>query len=102
MGAAFVLAGLSALHAVFPSLKRRRARRFAGSGLVYFGHLRHRSAEQIRTALAKLDQHEIRNQLAHQLHVTSDIAWRKHARLQRAQLLLIAAVAAFMVAELWT
>jgi hypothetical protein len=102
MGVAFLVAGLSALYAVFPSLKRRRSKELAGTGLIFFGHLRHRSTEEIEAALLDLDNAAIRHQLASQLRVTSDIAWRKHARLQLAHIALFVAVTAFAVSELWS
>jgi hypothetical protein len=102
MAAAFVAAGLSALHAVFPSLKRRRARGYAQSGLIYFGHLRHADSEDIERRLASLDDHEAIHQLASQLDATAKIAWNKHCRLQRAQICLVVAVAAFAAAQLLT
>jgi hypothetical protein len=99
-GVALVLAGASAFHAVLPSLKRRKARKTAKNGLIYFGHLRHRSAAEIDQALARLDHAAARAQLAAQLHITSDISWVKHARLQRAQALLAVGVTAFVLALL--
>lgn len=99
MGVAFLLSGLFVLHAVFPSLKRKRARQLGQTGLIYFGHLRHRNAAEIEEALVNLDDSEIRKQLASQLDATSDIAWKKHARLQRAQIALVVAVIAFTLAE---
>jgi hypothetical protein len=101
MGMAFFAAGLSALHAVFPSLKRRDVHESPVGGLIYFGHLRHLGTDGIETALRSLTASEARRQLANQLHVTSDIAWKKHARLQRAHVLLVVALGAFGVAELW-
>lgn len=101
MGAAFVAAGFCALYAVFPNLKRSRTKKLAGTGLIFFGHLRHRSVDEIDVALADLDDAGIRRQLASQLQATSGVAWKKHARLQVAHILLVIAVVAFGVAELW-
>ncbi|MDQ3739675.1 MAG: DUF5706 domain-containing protein [Actinomycetota bacterium] len=100
MALAFTLSGLSALHAVFPSLKRKRARKLAKSGLIYFGHLRHRSTDEIYAALANVDDDVVLRQLASQLEATSAIAWKKHARLQRAHALLVLGLVAFGIAEL--
>lgn len=101
MGAAFLAAGFFALYAVFPNLKRRRTKELSNTGLIFFGHLRHRSVDDIRSALTALEDNEVRQQLASQLHATSDIAWKKHARLQAAHILLAIAIIAFAVAELW-
>ncbi len=100
MAVAFVAGGLSALHAVFPSLRRRRAREYAATGLIYFGHLRHANAEDIEKRLASLEDHDAIRQLALQLDETAEIAWRKHCRLQRAHICLVVAVAAFGAAQL--
>jgi hypothetical protein len=83
--AALVLLALAvglALWVVFPRLKRRRTAAAAADGLVYFGHLRHRTPADIERALAAMTPAEERRQLARQLHVLGDVAWRKHACLQ--------------------
>jgi hypothetical protein len=79
---ALVLAVACALWVVFPRLERNRTSRLPPTGLVYFGHLRARDPSEIATALAKMAPEDERLQLAHQLHVTSKVAWRKHAWLQ--------------------
>jgi hypothetical protein len=71
------------LWVVFPRLERSRTRRLAAKGLVYFGHLRERCVDDIVQALAELTPEQERRQLASQLHVTGEVAWRKHAWLQR-------------------
>jgi hypothetical protein len=78
-----VLGVASALWVVFPRLERRRTAQLAPKGLVYFGHLRRRDPTDIADALATLTPDEERRQLAVQLHVTGNVAWRKHAWLQR-------------------
>jgi hypothetical protein len=90
---------LFTLSVVLPSLKRRRNKAIADQGLVFFGHLRHRSVEDIEAALLDLSQQEVIRQLASQMQVTSKIAWRKHVRLQAALLLLVIAVGAFVIAQ---
>jgi hypothetical protein len=100
MGGALLVAGGAALYAVFPNLKRRRAAEFADSGLIYFGHLRHRSRSEIKAALERMDDNEQLGQLSLQLEQTSRIAWDKHARLQIAQVSLTVSVVAFLVGEL--
>ena len=98
MGAAFLATGVLVMSAVFPQLKRPRAQRVA-DGLIYFGHLRRRTAADIETVLRDLSQDDIRRELAVQLEVTSRIAWRKHVRLQAAQVTLMLAIFAFVLAE---
>ena len=78
-----VLAVVCALWVVFPRLERRRTAERAPQGLVYFGHLRLRDPPDLADALASLTSDEERRQLAMQLHVTGNVAWRKHAWLQR-------------------
>jgi hypothetical protein len=101
MGLSFAIAGLAALLAVFPSMKRKRAREHAQDGLIYFGHLRHRSSASIRDALNDLDNNDVLGQLASQLEQTSRIAWNKHARLQCSHVALASAIIAFALAGLW-
>jgi hypothetical protein len=93
---ALVLAVACALWVVFPRLERNRTSTLARTGLVYFGHLRARSAADIAHALAEMTPEKERLQLAQQLHVTSKVAWRKHAWLQRS-LILFAMGAALLV-----
>jgi hypothetical protein len=69
--------------------------------LIFFGHLRHLPVDDIDKRLADLDDAGIRRQLASQLEQTSRVAWQKHVRLQIAHILLVLAVLAFVVAELW-
>lgn len=91
-----------ALWVVFPRLERPRTHRVGLDGLIYFGHLRQRGAEDIATALAELTADEERRQLASQLCITSTVAWSKHSWLQQSlvlfsagSLLLLLALAAF-------
>jgi hypothetical protein len=73
----------SALWVVFPRLERRRGRSKAEPGLIYFGHLRRRSVDDIEEALAGLDGAKERHEIARQLRVTARVAWTKHAWLQK-------------------
>lgn len=100
MGVAFAAAALLAISVVLPRLRRRAARREARSGLIYFGHLRLRSAPDVEFHLRALDDDEALGQLARQLKATSVIAWRKHVRLQLAIAALLIASALFAVARL--
>jgi hypothetical protein len=101
MAASFTLSTLLATSVVLPRLRRRTARREADRGLVYFGHLRHRSAAEIERHLRELDDDEAIGQLARQLKATSVIAWRKHARLQATLFALTVAAASFAIARLF-
>lgn len=77
MGLAFGASAVLAVSVVLPRLRHRAARRDAPTGLVYFGHLRHRSAADIERHLRTLDDDEALAQLARQLQATSAVAWRK-------------------------
>jgi pycsar effector protein len=92
-----VLAVGCAVLVILPRLDRGNANGQT-TGLVYFGHLRHRSAENIARALADLTPDEERRQLAAQLHVTSEVAWRKHDWLQRSLALFPLGAALLVVA----
>jgi hypothetical protein len=92
-----VLAVACAVLVILPRLDRGNANGQT-TGLVYFGHLRHRSAESIAQALADLTPDEERRQLAAQLHVTSKVAWRKHDWLQRSLALFPLGAALLVVA----
>jgi hypothetical protein len=100
MGAAFTASALLAISVVRPHLRRHAVRRDAQSGLIYFGHLRHRTTADIERQLRTLDHDEALAQLARQLRNTSVIAWRKHGRLQLAMFALVIAAALFGVARL--
>lgn len=77
-----VVAVGAALWVVFPRLERRRTAEQAPTGVIYFGHLRQRSPEDIHAALTAMTPDEELRQLALQLHVTGHVAWRKHTWLQ--------------------
>jgi hypothetical protein len=99
MGAAFAISGLLAVSVVLPRLRRRAVRREAAEGLIFFGHLHHRTSAEIERQLRQLQGDEIIHQLARQLHATSKIAWRKHVHLQLAMLALFMACLIFSVAR---
>jgi Family of unknown function (DUF5706) len=84
----------AALWVVFPRLERRGSGATTNPGLIYFGHLRDRSVDEIDAALAGLDQDEERHELARQLQVTASVAWRKHFWLQASLILLAIGVVA--------
>lgn len=66
-----------ALWVVFPRLERRVGRQKTEPGLIYFGHLRQRSVDDIDKALAGLDEAAERREIARQLHVTAQVAWEE-------------------------
>jgi hypothetical protein len=82
IGALLGVAVLAAVSVVLPRLARRRTRKHYAHGLIYFGHLRLRSVDDIAKALEGLEDGRVIRQLASQLSVTSKVAWRKHASLQ--------------------
>jgi hypothetical protein len=99
--AAVVLLALavgSALWVVFPRLERREARRRAEPGLIYFGHLEQRSVEDIEAALGNLDEDKERHEIARQLRVTAQVAWKKHVWLQKSLACLALGVCVLAVA----
>jgi hypothetical protein len=100
MGICFAMSALLAISVVLPRLRRRATRRDAAHGLVYFGHLRHRTVEDIERGLHDLDDDEALAQLARQLKATAVIAWRKHVRLQAAMIALVIAASSFGLARL--
>lgn len=68
------------LWVIFPRLHRRRDP--PPQGLIYFGDLRILKADEIALALTTLTQEQECTQLAHQMRITSVVAWRKHSWLQ--------------------
>jgi hypothetical protein len=97
MASTLAAAAMFATAVVFPRMRRFS---LSGGGLVYFGHLRRRSTDNIKAHLVRLDDDEALTQLADQLRVVSRIAWRKHAYLQGAILCLVLATALFGLARL--
>jgi hypothetical protein len=83
--AVLALSAASSLWVVFPRLERRT---LTSTGLIYFGHLAPRASADIADALERMTAEDERAQLAAQLQVTSAVAWRKHAWLQRSIALL--------------
>jgi hypothetical protein len=101
MAISFAASALLASSVVLPRLRRSAARREAHRGLIYFGHLRHRTAADIEQHLHRLDDDETLAQLARQLKTTAAVAWRKHARLQAAMLALLLATTSFATARIF-
>lgn len=89
---------LSAALVVMPQLKRRKSRREWQGNMIYFGHLRHWDPDELAEALKHNQQNE--KQLARQLVAMSQVAWRKHSRLQVSLVLFILSSASLVVAGL--
>lgn len=103
---ALVSAVAVALWVVFPRLGPRKRRKENSDDVIYFGHLRHQSPEQIAKSLQTLTLDTQRRQLSRQLHVIGQVAWRKHVWLRRSigllalgSLLLVSALVAVDPAE---
>ena len=80
--ASLLLAVGAAVIVVMPQLDRKNAKtpEVWKKNMVFFGHLRHWSVDELAVKLSHHQDEE--RQLARQLVVMSQIAWRKHARLQ--------------------
>jgi hypothetical protein len=73
----------SALWVVFPRLgSRKQHAEDGGDDIIYFGHLRHHMADDIVGILKRLTPEDERRQLARQLHIIGEVAWRKHVWLR--------------------
>jgi hypothetical protein len=82
--------------AVFPMLGRPSDHRNSHD-LIYFGHLRHRSADEVSAQLMGLEQWEAINQVARHSVAVARINWVKHRAIQVAFLLAGAAYATLAV-----
>jgi len=98
-GVLFAAAALLSLLVVRPQLRRGAVKSEARSGLVYFGHLHHRSPAEVERALEALTASEARADLARQLAQHGDIGWRKHRRLQWSLNVLVLGVVALALAR---
>ena len=87
---------LSAALVVMPQLRRRKSRREWRTNMIYFGHLRHWDPDALAHALQTNPQTE--HQLSRQLVTMSQVAWRKHARLQWSIVLLVLAAVCLVLA----
>lgn len=81
---------------VVPQLKRRKIKPAAPQGMIYFGHLRLRTPEQVEESLR--DSERWLPALSRQLVEMSRIAWRKHAFLQGSLVLVAVSAIAFLLA----
>lgn len=64
---------------VVPRLRARKVEAEAASNFIYFGHLKHRQADELANALKETD---ILPVLSKQLITMSKIAWDKHRHVQ--------------------
>jgi hypothetical protein len=71
-----------AVRVVMPQLDRKNSKDPVvwNKNTIYFGHLRHWEVDDLTRKLAHHTDEE--RQLARQLKIMSEIAWKKHARLQ--------------------
>ncbi|MFJ1878937.1 Pycsar system effector family protein [Streptomyces chartreusis] len=74
-----LVSGVFAMLVVVPRLRARRVREEAPSNFIYFGHLMHRQADELTSALENTD---ILPVLSRQLIAVSKIAWDKHRHIQ--------------------
>jgi hypothetical protein len=80
-GVIILLAGaLVALLAVIPRLRSSKTRNEAYKGYIYFGHLRHWSADGLAAHLLK--EADLLSVLTRQCVSMADIAWHKHRLVQ--------------------
>ncbi|MFC4613080.1 Pycsar system effector family protein [Streptomyces maoxianensis] len=85
LGTALILAGgIFAMLVVVPRLRVSKVQAEASDNFIYFGHLMHREANELTTALKQADVLPV---LSRQLIVMSQIAWRKHRHVQLSFLL---------------
>lgn len=89
----------AALWVVFPRLGSRKIRAGASNDVIYFGHLRRFSGDDIEDILKTMTPESELRQLSRQLAVTGTVAWRKHVWLQWS-IVLFAVGASFFVLSL--
>lgn len=92
--AALLCAIFFSLLVVVPQLKRRKLGAEAPDGLIYFGHLRLRTPEDVEASLR--DPALRLPALSRQLVAMAKIAWRKHVFLQASLVLAAASAMAFL------
>ena len=78
--AALLLGAACALFVVKPRLRSRAAQQEAKNAYVYFGHLRHWTAENLASRLR--NQNDLLGVLAAQCVTMAKISWRKHRLVQ--------------------
>lgn len=82
--ATLLLGATSALFVVKPRLRSRVAEQEAKNAYVYFGHLRHWTAENLASRLR--NQNDLLGVLAAQCVTMAKISWRKHRLVQLSML----------------
>jgi hypothetical protein len=102
VGVAAVGSGvLFAAFVVMPRLHSRRARQEWADNYIYFGHLRHWKANDLRSKLRTVDREEQLASLSVQLVAGSRIAWRKHRLLQVSMYCIVIGVVLVALAAAW-
>lgn len=89
---ALVLALIGVALVVRPRLRRKRGKVEAFDNFIYFGHMRHWSAEDLESKLAATDMLPM---LSRNLVAMAKIAWMKHTLVQRSLEAAFAAGALF-------
>ncbi|QKW66144.1 hypothetical protein HUT15_37155 (plasmid) [Streptomyces sp. NA03103] len=74
-----LISSIFSMLVVVPRLRARKVKAEAPSNFIYFGHLMHREADELTTALKQAD---ILPVLSRQLIAMSKIAWGKHRHVQ--------------------
>lgn len=101
--AGFLLLGLGVALSgavVFPQLRRRASDQEWRSNSIYFGHLRRWDAADLAGVLSEQTDRDRLELLARQHIRMSDIAWRKHARLQYSMLAAAIGVLLFLLGSI--
>lgn len=84
------LSVIASVVVIFPVLRSRETREECKTNIIYFGHLRHWVADDLRT---RLESDPVgMSALAHQLVTMAKIAWFKHRMLQGSLVLFVAGV----------
>lgn len=96
-GLVLLLGGaLLALLVVIPRLRHRAARDEADENYIYFGHVRHWSADALAERVLAAD--DLPNVLARQCVTMARIAWRKHRLVQLSMIVGASGIGALVVA----
>jgi hypothetical protein len=98
-GIVALVAAVSLAGAVVMPQLRSHGSKNRHDGLIYFGHLRQQNPAELKRRLDGLDPSGELDELAYQLIQTSNIAWKKHRRLQAS--LLLSAASAILLAGAW-
>lgn len=99
--ALFILGVFSAALVVMPRLGRIKARKNWQDNFIYFGHLRHWKAKDLKKKLSRLSEEEAISAVSNQLVATSKVAWFKHSLLQVAIILYGIGAGLLGISVLW-